>query len=245
MWQWKPNTPPDELWHSAKGKTWSKHKYIRKEGNRYIYPEDVNMKSNRTKAKGRTTSELDAEANKHNKDMLNYQDAEYLHRQRAGIKYDKASKAESIADNLEREDTEKGTTRNSYRTFSRRLEAKQARESAAVERGLAAGAARAAKRSNKSMNDAMIVTMGRKLVEGKRTSNTHGGSGGNIDEAVNKVAKKKKRKENLKKHAKGIFYASGPVGKAAQSAENTYSLSKKAYDEEKKKKKNNTSLARR
>lgn len=27
--------------HSAKGTTWGDHKYIRKEGNRYIYPEDV------------------------------------------------------------------------------------------------------------------------------------------------------------------------------------------------------------
>lgn len=29
------------LKHSAKGTTWGEHKYIRKEGNRYIYPEDV------------------------------------------------------------------------------------------------------------------------------------------------------------------------------------------------------------
>ena len=29
------------LKHSAKGTTWSDHKYIRKEGNRYVYPEDV------------------------------------------------------------------------------------------------------------------------------------------------------------------------------------------------------------
>lgn len=39
------------LSHSAEGSTWSKknHKYIRKEGNRYIYPEDV-QKGSRTKA---------------------------------------------------------------------------------------------------------------------------------------------------------------------------------------------------
>lgn len=39
MWSWKPNIPSDELWHSAKGSTWEDHKYIRKEGNRYIYKE--------------------------------------------------------------------------------------------------------------------------------------------------------------------------------------------------------------
>ena len=29
-----------EFYHSAKGTTWSDHKYIRKEGNRYIYKDD-------------------------------------------------------------------------------------------------------------------------------------------------------------------------------------------------------------
>ena len=38
--------------HSAEGSTWTKknHKYIRKEGNRYIYPKDVTAKSNEAKA---------------------------------------------------------------------------------------------------------------------------------------------------------------------------------------------------
>ena len=34
------------LKHSAKGTTWGEHKYIRKEGNRYIYPEDVKKSAN-------------------------------------------------------------------------------------------------------------------------------------------------------------------------------------------------------
>ena len=34
------------LKHSAKGTTWGEHKYIRKEGNRYIYPEDVKKNAN-------------------------------------------------------------------------------------------------------------------------------------------------------------------------------------------------------
>ena len=40
MWHWKPNISSDELWHSAKGTAWKKHKYIRKEGDRYIYKEN-------------------------------------------------------------------------------------------------------------------------------------------------------------------------------------------------------------
>ena len=31
----------NQLEHGAKGSTWGNHKYIRKEGNRYIYPEDI------------------------------------------------------------------------------------------------------------------------------------------------------------------------------------------------------------
>lgn len=34
------------LKHSAKGTTWGEHKYIRKEGNRYIYPDDVKNSAN-------------------------------------------------------------------------------------------------------------------------------------------------------------------------------------------------------
>lgn len=46
---WKPTVnycgyiPPkssDEIYHSAKGSAWKEHKYIRKEGNRYIYKEN-------------------------------------------------------------------------------------------------------------------------------------------------------------------------------------------------------------
>lgn len=45
MTVWKPSrTPDDVLMHSAKGSTWSKHKYIRKEGNRYIYKEGTGGK---------------------------------------------------------------------------------------------------------------------------------------------------------------------------------------------------------
>jgi len=46
---WKPSiTPNDVLMHSAKGSTWSKHKYIRKEGKKYIYKE--------TDSKGKSSS---------------------------------------------------------------------------------------------------------------------------------------------------------------------------------------------
>ena len=39
---WKPSTTPnDVLMHSAKGSTWKKHKYIRKEGNKYVYPSNA------------------------------------------------------------------------------------------------------------------------------------------------------------------------------------------------------------
>ena len=35
---WKPTTTPEDvLCHSAKGSHWKKHKYIRIEGERYIY----------------------------------------------------------------------------------------------------------------------------------------------------------------------------------------------------------------
>ena len=38
---WSPSvTPEDVLMHSTKGTSWKKHKYIRKEGDRYIYKED-------------------------------------------------------------------------------------------------------------------------------------------------------------------------------------------------------------
>lgn len=42
------------LSHSAKGSTWSKHKYIRKENGRYVYPSDLKDSSNK---KQQTTSE--------------------------------------------------------------------------------------------------------------------------------------------------------------------------------------------
>lgn len=35
----------DDLYHSFKGQEWKHHKYIRKEGNRYIYPEDAKSSS--------------------------------------------------------------------------------------------------------------------------------------------------------------------------------------------------------
>ena len=38
---WKPSpTPDDVIMHSAKGSTWSKHKYISKKNGKYIYPTD-------------------------------------------------------------------------------------------------------------------------------------------------------------------------------------------------------------
>lgn len=44
MTVWKPSrTPEDVLMHSTKGSTWSKHKYIRKEGNKYIYKEGTGV----------------------------------------------------------------------------------------------------------------------------------------------------------------------------------------------------------
>jgi len=44
------------IYHSAEGSTWTKknHKYIRKEGNRYIYPEDV--KNGRSQAENRSNA---------------------------------------------------------------------------------------------------------------------------------------------------------------------------------------------
>lgn len=30
MWTWEPTPQPNELWHSAKGSHWKKHKYIAK-----------------------------------------------------------------------------------------------------------------------------------------------------------------------------------------------------------------------
>ena len=39
---WKPSpTPDDVIMHSAKGSTWSKHKYISKKNGKYIYPGDL------------------------------------------------------------------------------------------------------------------------------------------------------------------------------------------------------------
>lgn len=41
---------PNELFHSAKGTTWKNHKYIRKKGNIYIYPDsDSDSNSNNKK----------------------------------------------------------------------------------------------------------------------------------------------------------------------------------------------------
>lgn len=40
MESWK-----EELYHAARGVEWKNHKYIRKIGNRYIYPDDLNKKS--------------------------------------------------------------------------------------------------------------------------------------------------------------------------------------------------------
>ena len=48
----------DSLFHSAKGTTWKKHKYVRKEGDRYIYPEDLKTLSLTTEKKQDTAAEL-------------------------------------------------------------------------------------------------------------------------------------------------------------------------------------------
>lgn len=47
---------PDEIYHSAKGSTWKDHKYIRKEGKRYIYKEDPKSNVNKLKDRGVATA---------------------------------------------------------------------------------------------------------------------------------------------------------------------------------------------
>ena len=47
----------DSLFHSAKGTTWKKHKYVRKEGDRYIYPEDLKTLSLTKETKQDTAAE--------------------------------------------------------------------------------------------------------------------------------------------------------------------------------------------
>lgn len=49
---WRPSiTSEDVIMHSSKGSTWKNHKYIRKEGNRYIYKESKgSSKSNNAKS---------------------------------------------------------------------------------------------------------------------------------------------------------------------------------------------------
>lgn len=66
----------DDLIHSAKGTTWKKHKYIRIENGRYIYPNDKREKENTSKKQSRLIGKTgsDVVANR----MIQQEEKEFL-----------------------------------------------------------------------------------------------------------------------------------------------------------------------
>lgn len=102
------------LKHSAKGTTWGDHKYIRKEGNRYIYPEDVKkVASNNTFTLGKDgqTVRLDSNGNPTNKGRVN-NNSSYNSSSSSKNPYDDLSGKE-LVDQL-RKDVESGKISNEY-----------------------------------------------------------------------------------------------------------------------------------
>lgn len=61
----------DELIHTAEGTEWSKHKYIRKEGDRYIYPEDLQTEA-ANYAKTSTSNRSSSKLSDKGKELWNY-----------------------------------------------------------------------------------------------------------------------------------------------------------------------------
>lgn len=79
-----------ELQHAVE---WSKHKYIRKEGDRYIYPEDLEKEA-RSSSANRSTSKLSSEG----KEMWNYAKADITSEKSDAIEAAKAEREQRIAE---------------------------------------------------------------------------------------------------------------------------------------------------
>lgn len=74
-------------------KEWSKHKYIRKEGDRYIYPEDLEKEA-RSSSANRSTSKLSSEG----KEMWNYVKADITSEKNDEIDAAKAEREKRVAE---------------------------------------------------------------------------------------------------------------------------------------------------
>lgn len=128
MTVWKPSrTPEDVLMHSAKGSTWTKHKYIRKEGDRYIYKENENVDDAPTR-KHHLTDRSPSGNGKTLKDME--EEAEY--------RINKASRDDTAA----------------YKNYLERAVASDKSKFDVYDRGLQAGAKRRLDKADKEFKDA-------------------------------------------------------------------------------------------
>lgn len=74
-------------------KEWSKHKYIRKEGDRYIYPEDLEKEAKSSSA-NRSTSKLSSEG----KEMWNYVKADITSEKNDAVDAAKAEREQKVAE---------------------------------------------------------------------------------------------------------------------------------------------------
>lgn len=79
----------DEIHHAAE---WSKHKYIRKEGDKYIYPEDLEKAASTGSSSDRSTSKLSAKG----KEMWNYAKNDISKEKADAVEAAKAERAQRI-----------------------------------------------------------------------------------------------------------------------------------------------------
>lgn len=151
---WKPTVSSDEIWHSAKGSHWGKHKYIAIKNGRYIYPSDINSrKTHKNKLTDRSPSGnaktlKDLEEDEIRETERSYgmersaYTAEQTHERKAkAASSDITEKADKIL-RLAKENRRTGTNKNDYKILSESFKLKKAKKKKKLEKALAAGASR-------------------------------------------------------------------------------------------------------
>ena len=151
---WKPTISSDEIWHSAKGATWKKHKYIRKEGDRYIYKETVNSrKTHKNNLMDRSPSgnaktlkdlkeDEDREVERSSGKSLSAAIAERKHETETRIASDAITKHANRVLELAKENRRTGSNKNEYKILSESMKLKNSKKKKKLEKALAAGASR-------------------------------------------------------------------------------------------------------